>query len=223
MEVGKHLGIVKGKANSRRCYHKNIREICGRPMIHWTLDVAVKSEVLDKVIVSTIHDGADEVKDVVHAYDPDIDVFVRNGNDPAQIECQAFDYTVANYPGFKFCTGIFATSWFVRPSWIRAADKVLRSVRMFPGKNDYPVTNVVAFPGTPSDHISSWRLETREWNQTFYLELRSCVFDIDTESEFAQSEKVMGALLDTDYFEPENIHLHPDQWKKALEWNRIRI
>ena len=87
--------------------------------------------------------------------------------------------------------------------------KALRSIRMFKGRFDYPTTHVWCYPG-PSDQISSWRLEQHKWHQPFFLEHHGCILDIDTKSEFVQSEKVMAALLDTDYFDPENIHLeHP--------------
>ena len=221
METGKHLGIIKAKAHSIRCPGKNLRQICGRPMLHWTLDVAVKSGVLAKIVVSTVEDGADEVRDVVHNYSNLIEVFVRDHRDQLQLEMHGFDYTASHYPEFTFCTGLFGTSWFVLPSWIRAADKVLRSIRRTQGIWDYPITNVDAFPQSNVDLVSSWRLEQRKWNHPFFLELRGCLLDIDTEEEFAQAEKVMQALLDTGYFNVENIHLKEAFWNTALTWNRF--
>lgn len=221
METRKHLGIIKAKAHSIRCPDKNWRDFCGRPMLHYTLDVLVKSRVLDKIIVSTVQDGADKLTSVVKDYSDDIEVFVRDGNDPAQIERHGFDYTASHYPEFTFCTALYGTAWYVRPSWIRASDKAMRTLRMFAGKFDYPVTHVAAFPGMHSDQVSSWRLGSHKWPQEFAMEHRGCNFDIDTMSEFRQSEKVMQALLDTDYFEPENIHLEDSIWETQLDWNRI--
>ena len=190
-------------------------------MIHWALDVAVKSGVLDLIVVSTVKDGESKVRDVVSNYGGDIEVFVRDHNHPEQIERRAYDYTASQYPGFKFCTGIFGTSWFVRPSWIRASDKALRSVRMGKAKFGSPVTHVSPFPSLFSDPVLSWRLEASEWHLKFDLEFRGCFFDIDTETDFTQTEKVMAALLETQYFDDENIHCEPAVWDNALKWNGL--
>lgn len=220
MESGHHLGVIKGKWNSQRCYNKNFREICGRPMIHWTLDVAKKAGVFHQIIVSTVEQGAEEVHAVIRDYDPNIAVITRDGNARNQVESNAHDYVSSLFPDYLFCTGLFATSCFIRPSWIRAADKILREVRRGGARFDYPISHVVAYP-RPVDMVQSWCLAPIQFPSDFYLEHRGVTLDIDTESEFAYAEKVMSALLETDYFDKEDIHLEDNVYRKALLWNRI--
>jgi N-acylneuraminate cytidylyltransferase/CMP-N,N'-diacetyllegionaminic acid synthase len=47
------LGIIPARGGSKSIPHKNIREVGGKPLIAWTIEVALKSEKLDRVIVST--------------------------------------------------------------------------------------------------------------------------------------------------------------------------
>lgn len=47
------IGIVPARGASKGLPGKNIREICGKPLVAWTIEKALKSRVLDVVIVST--------------------------------------------------------------------------------------------------------------------------------------------------------------------------
>jgi CMP-N-acetylneuraminic acid synthetase len=47
------LGITPARGGSKGIPRKNIKEICGKPLIAWTIDAAKKSKLLDRYIVST--------------------------------------------------------------------------------------------------------------------------------------------------------------------------
>jgi len=47
------LGITPARGGSKAIPRKNIREICGKPLIAWTIDAALKSKLIDQYIVST--------------------------------------------------------------------------------------------------------------------------------------------------------------------------
>ena len=49
----KVLGIVPARANSKRVPNKNIKLLDGKPLICHTIDVALKTKLIDKLIVST--------------------------------------------------------------------------------------------------------------------------------------------------------------------------
>lgn len=53
MKKNKILAIIPARAGSKGIPDKNIREIAGEPLICWTIRQALKSNLLDKVIVST--------------------------------------------------------------------------------------------------------------------------------------------------------------------------
>ena len=47
------LGIIPARGGSKTIPRKNIKEICGQPLIAWTIEAAKKSSLLDRYIVST--------------------------------------------------------------------------------------------------------------------------------------------------------------------------
>ena len=47
------LGITPARGGSKRVPRKNVRTICGKPLIAWTIGAAQKSKRIDKYIVST--------------------------------------------------------------------------------------------------------------------------------------------------------------------------
>ncbi|MBL4752373.1 MAG: acylneuraminate cytidylyltransferase family protein [Flavobacteriales bacterium] len=61
----KIVGIVSARAGSKRVPNKNIKPLHGKPLIGYTIEAALASTLLDRVIVST--DGA-EIADVAASF-----------------------------------------------------------------------------------------------------------------------------------------------------------
>lgn len=57
------LGIIPARKGSKRLPGKNTRMLCGKPLIAWTIEAALCSGKLDRVIVSTDDDEAADVAD----------------------------------------------------------------------------------------------------------------------------------------------------------------
>lgn len=49
----KILAIIPARGGSKTIPRKNVKNICGKPLIAWTIDHAIKCKYLDKIIVST--------------------------------------------------------------------------------------------------------------------------------------------------------------------------
>jgi len=49
----KILGLIPARAGSKGVPHKNIKELCGKPLLHYTIEEAYKSSQLSEVMVST--------------------------------------------------------------------------------------------------------------------------------------------------------------------------
>lgn len=47
------IGVIPARGGSKGIIRKNIRKIAGRPLIEWTIEAALNSQKLDKLIVST--------------------------------------------------------------------------------------------------------------------------------------------------------------------------
>lgn len=71
----KTLAIIPARGGSKRLPGKNIRMLCGKPLIAWTIEAALKSGVLDRVVVST---DSKEIADISEDYGAEIP-FMRPG------------------------------------------------------------------------------------------------------------------------------------------------
>jgi N-acylneuraminate cytidylyltransferase len=47
------VAIIPARGGSKRIPRKNVREFCGRPMIAWPIETAIRSKLFDRIIVST--------------------------------------------------------------------------------------------------------------------------------------------------------------------------
>ncbi|MHC0464042.1 pseudaminic acid cytidylyltransferase [Kosakonia cowanii] len=68
-----NVAIIPARGGSKRIPRKNIKEFCGKPMIAWSIEAALKSGVFDHVIVST---DDEEIADVAQNYGAEVP-FVR--------------------------------------------------------------------------------------------------------------------------------------------------
>jgi N-acylneuraminate cytidylyltransferase/CMP-N,N'-diacetyllegionaminic acid synthase len=61
IENKKILAIIPARGGSKKLPRKNIRNICGKPLIAWTIEEAQKSKYIDITIVSTEDDKIIEI------------------------------------------------------------------------------------------------------------------------------------------------------------------
>ena len=47
------LGVTPARGGSKGVPRKNIRPLCGRPLIAWTIEAAQRSTLIDRYVVST--------------------------------------------------------------------------------------------------------------------------------------------------------------------------
>ena len=47
------IAIIPARAGSQRIKRKNIKIFCGKPMIAWTIEKLINSNIFDKILVST--------------------------------------------------------------------------------------------------------------------------------------------------------------------------
>lgn len=53
MVAPSRVAIIPARGGSKRIERKNIIDFCGRPMIAWTIEAAKKSEMFERIVVST--------------------------------------------------------------------------------------------------------------------------------------------------------------------------
>ena len=70
------LAIIPARGGSKGIQRKNIRDLCGKPLIAWTIDEAKKSKYIDKLILSS---EDDEIISIAKKYGCEVP-FVRTKN-----------------------------------------------------------------------------------------------------------------------------------------------
>lgn len=128
----RHIGIVRGKGNSRRLFQKNRQLVGGMPLIEHAANTLKHSRILDRVVLSTdsdemasIAEGVDSI-DKTYVRAPDWEDGSRMGPEiPALLkhihETENIRYDTA--------TCISGNVLFIRPSWVRVAMDILLNHR----------------------------------------------------------------------------------------------
>jgi len=57
----KNLCVIPARGGSKRIPKKNIKEFCGKPLIAYSIETALKSNLFEKVIVSTDDDEISKI------------------------------------------------------------------------------------------------------------------------------------------------------------------
>ena len=65
----KVLGLIPARGKSKGIPRKNIKNLCGKPLIAWTIEESLKSKKLDNVVVST---DDEEIADIAQKYGADV-------------------------------------------------------------------------------------------------------------------------------------------------------
>ena len=48
-----NLVIIPARGGSKRIPYKNIKDLCGKPLIKWSIDAAKQSKYIDSIFVSS--------------------------------------------------------------------------------------------------------------------------------------------------------------------------
>ena len=67
------VAVIPARGGSKRIPKKNIKNFCGKPIIAWTINIAKKSKIFDKIIVST---DDRKIASIAKKYDAEVP-FVR--------------------------------------------------------------------------------------------------------------------------------------------------
>ena len=63
------IAIVPARSGSKGLPGKNIKDLCGKPLLAWTIEKALKSRFIDKVVVST---DSEEIAEISVRFGADV-------------------------------------------------------------------------------------------------------------------------------------------------------
>ena len=118
-----NLAIITARGGSKRIPKKNIKEFCGKPIIAYSIEAALKSNVFSEIMVST---DSEEIKVVAEKYGAKVP-FMRSeaaSNDFATTS-DVIEEVITRYQEngkeFDFITCIYPTAPFVTADRIKDA------------------------------------------------------------------------------------------------------
>lgn len=122
-----NVAIIPARGGSKRIPKKNIKEFCGKPMIAWSIEAALKSKCFNKVVVSTDNTEIADIAQLLGAEVP----FLRpaslsddyTGTIP--VVRHAIEYLIANGQSPELACCIYATAPFITPEDIRKGLDIL--------------------------------------------------------------------------------------------------
>lgn len=125
------VAIIPARGGSKRIPRKNIKEFCGKPMIAWSIEAALKSGCFDRVIVST---DDQEIASVAKKYGAEVP-FMR----PAELSDdyagtipvikQAIEWLTKNEQAPSLVCCLYATAPFVSAEDIQQGLKQLEQTQ----------------------------------------------------------------------------------------------
>lgn len=143
--MGKRIAIITARGGSKRIPKKNIKDFCGKPIIAYSIEAAISSELFDEVMVST---DSEEIAEIAKKYGASVP-FMRSAetsNDYAttnDVLMEVFNEYEKRGQEFDIAVCIYPTAPFV------TADKLKRAIDMVEKDGADAVTPVVQFSFPP--------------------------------------------------------------------------
>lgn len=125
----RRLAIITARGGSKRIPRKNIKEFCGKPILAYSIEAALKSGVFDAVMVST---DDQEIAQVAKEYGAEVP-FMRsadNANDFAttkDVVREVLEAYRKNGQEFDQLCCIYPTAPFVTPKGLKEAMELLNT------------------------------------------------------------------------------------------------
>ena len=101
------LAIIPARGGSKRLPRKNVLDLCGKPLIAYTIEAALKSKYIDKVIVSS---DDEEILNISSNFGADI---IKRPIDLANDTATTFDtikHTIDNFEKYDYIVLLQPTS-----------------------------------------------------------------------------------------------------------------
>lgn len=127
--MSKAVAIITARGGSKRIPRKNIKEFCGKPILAYSIEAAMKSGVFNEVMVST---DDEEIAEIAKQYGAKIP-FMRStetANDyatTADVICEVLAEYKSVGKTFEYACCIYPTAPFVTSEKLNAAMELLES------------------------------------------------------------------------------------------------
>ena len=172
----KNIAIIPARSGSKGVKDKNIRNLCGKPLMAYTIEAAIQSGEFDEVMVSTDSEKYAEIAKKCGANVP----FLRSeatASDTAS-SWDMVDEVLLNYEKFGIS---FDTFCLLQPtSPLRTAEDIKKAYQIYSDKADFAVISVCEAEHSPLwcgnlpenhefiDFVKPENLKQRQAGRKFY-------------------------------------------------------
>lgn len=141
----KRIAVITARGGSKRIPKKNIKEFCGKPIIAYSIEAAIESQLFDEVMVST---DSEEIASVARKYGASVPFMrsARTSDDYAttnDVLMEVFEEYKKRGMEFDVAVCIYPTAPFI------TAQKLIDAVRIMEEEQVDAVTPVVRFSFPP--------------------------------------------------------------------------
>jgi len=117
------IAIIPARGGSKRIPRKNIKDFFGKPLIAYTIQVALESELFDKVIVST---DDEEIAQIAIHYGAEVPVMRPKSLSDDMTGTQAvIDFTIdfldKHYKRYDYICTLYATAPLLKVNYLKEA------------------------------------------------------------------------------------------------------
>jgi pseudaminic acid cytidylyltransferase len=223
----KCLAIIPARGGSKRIPRKNIKDFLGKPIIAYSIEAALKSELFDEVMVST---DDSEIAEIAKKYGAKAPFFrsEKTSNDYAGIAEVAAEVLEEYKEEFTYFCIIFATAPFITHERLIEGYKLVKEKKfssVFPvRKFSYPIQRALELKNHKVSMIWSENYTKRSQDLTSAYHDSGQFYWVNT-AEFLKEKKVFmensGAIILSD-LEVQDIDTTED-WELAEMKYRILI
>lgn len=158
------VAVITARGGSKRIPGKNIKEFCGKPIIAYSIEAAVHSQIFEEVMVST---DSEEIAEIARQYGAQVP-FMRSEATAgdyattAEVLLEVLEEYEKRGRRFQYLACIYPTAPFVTPG------RLVESYRLIREKQAIEVMPVVAFPYPPQrGYIMKGDTLEMKWKENF--------------------------------------------------------
>jgi pseudaminic acid cytidylyltransferase len=122
-----NLCVIPARGGSKRIPKKNIKSFCGKPLISYSIETAINSNLFDKIVVST---DSEEIAEVSKKCSAEILYRPKELADDYAGSDEVFEHAISELNKnnqYKFACMIYATAPFLQVEYLKEAFKKLEN------------------------------------------------------------------------------------------------
>ena len=204
------LAIIPARGGSKRLPRKNLLDLCGKPLIAWSIEAALKSKYISKVIVSS---DEEEILNIAKEYKAD---FIKRPDELASDTATTFDalkHTLENVEKYDYVVLLQPTS----P--LRTEKHIDEAIELLKEKNADAIISVCEMEHSPlwsntldedlnmSNFLRDEVLNTRSQDLPKYYRLNGAIYICKTDK----------LLQNESFFLKENIYAYKMNKKDSVD------